>query len=94
MYFISPETVPAVCLDKATDWMADPEVSDVQTAVADFEVAAATVSTLGSIAYAKCRVDSCPVVCKIFHAVSPEGAYLATSIASEEGETDLSNCVR
>jgi len=74
--------------------MADPEVSDVQTAIADFEVAAATVSTLGSIAYTRCRVTDCPVACKIFHVVNSEGMYQATGIASEEGDTDLSNCVR
>jgi hypothetical protein len=94
MYYIDPESVPAVCLDKATDWIAEPDVSDVQTAVADFEVAAATVSHIGATAFAKCRVANCRAACKIFHVLSTEGNYCATGIASEEGDTDLANCVR
>jgi len=74
--------------------MADTDASAIQDAVADFEVAAATVSTLGSIAYTRCRVTNCPVACKIFHAVGPEGVYRATAVASEEGDADLSNCAR
>lgn len=94
VYYIDPETVPAICLDVATDWMADADASEIQTALADFEVAAATVSTLGSIAYTRCRVTNCPVACKIFHVLNAEGMYQATGIASEEGDSDLSNCVR
>lgn len=94
MYSINPNTVPPVCLDKVTDWMAEPDASDIQTEVADFEVAAATIMTAGSIAYAKCRVTDCPVVCQIFHVANSEGRYQATGIASVDDETDLSNCVR
>lgn len=94
MYFINANAVPATCLDKVTDWMAAGDETDIKTAIAEFEVAAAVIDSLGMVAVAQCRVANCPVQCKIFHAMTPEGLVYPTAFADEDDDTGLTNCVR
>ena len=89
------QSLPPVCLNWATDALErGPEANTIETAMALDGLRAATKPVLGVDVQAECRVQSCPVRCRLIHKVALDGTVQLLGVSSDEGVTDLSNCSR
>lgn len=90
-----PKNLPPVCVNWCTDVLAQGEtVGRIARAIALDGLRGAMTSQPGYVTEAACRVEDCPVQCKLYSGPDKFGSLIIAGAASEEGFTDLTNCVR
>lgn len=95
MEFDYIKDVPAVCANWAIDVLArGAGAGQIERTFALDGLRAAMTSRPGYVTQAACRVNQCPVRCNLYSGDDPLGNLHIVGAASEEGITDLSNCIK
>jgi hypothetical protein len=90
-----PLNLPPVCVNWCTDVLAKgPAAGRIERAVALDGLRGALTSQPGYVTQAACKVEDCPVQCTLYSGTDRLGSLVIAGAASEEGITDLTNCVR